>query len=82
MKYTNYILGLCLSALLVLASCETIELDLTDNPNALSPSQADASFFLNSIQVDFAFWVNTMGDRGGELTRVNYMSVRNYNTIC
>ena len=81
MKYTNYILGLCLSALLVLASCETIELDLTDNPNALSPSQADASFFLNSIQVDFAFWVNTMGDRGGELTRVNYMSGRNYNTI-
>ena len=81
MKYTKYILGLCLSAVLVLASCETTDLDLTDNPNALSPSQADASFFLNSIQVDFAFWVNTMGDRGGELTRINYMSGRNYNTI-
>ena len=47
MKYTKYILGLCLSAVLVLASCETTDLDLTDNPNALSPSQADASFFLN-----------------------------------
>lgn len=81
MKYTKYILGLCLSAVLVLASCETTDLDLTDNPNALSPSQADASFFLNSIQVDFAFWVNTMGYRGGELTRINYMSGRNYNTI-
>ena len=81
MKYTKYILGLCLSAVLVLASCETTDLDLTDNPNALSPSQADASFFLNSIQVDFAFWVNTMGDRGGELTRINYMNGRNYNTI-
>jgi hypothetical protein len=81
MKYTKYILGLCLSAVLVLASCETTDLDLTENPNNLSPSQADASFFLNSIQVDFAFFVNTMGDRGGELTRINYMSGRNYNTI-
>jgi len=39
MKYTNYILGLCMSTLLVLVSCETTELDLTDNPNALSPSK-------------------------------------------
>jgi hypothetical protein len=81
MKYTNYILGLCMSTLLVLVSCETTELDLTDNPNALSPSQADPTFFLNSIQIDFAFWVNSMGERGAELTRINYMSGRTYNNI-
>jgi len=81
MKYTNYILGLCMSTLLVLVSCETTELDLTDNPNALSPSQADPTFFLNSIQIDFAFWVNSMGDRGAELTRINYLSGRTYNNI-
>ena len=81
MKYTNYILGLCLSAILLLTSCETTELDLTSNPNALSPNQADPEFFLNSIQVDFAFWVNSMGDRGGELTRINYMNGRTYNNI-
>ena len=81
MKYTKYILGLCLSAMLVLVSCETTELDLTSNPNALSPSQADPTFFLNKIQVDFAFWVNNMGDRGGELTRINYMNGRNYDNI-
>ena len=81
MKYTNYILGLCMSTLLVLVSCETTELDLTDNPNALSPSQGDPTFFLNSIQIDFAFWVNSMGDRGAELTRINYMSGRTYNNI-
>ncbi len=34
-------------------SCETTELDLTENPNALVPSQADVDFFLNSIQEDF-----------------------------
>jgi len=67
--------------MLVLTSCETLELDLTDNPNALSPSQADPSFFLNSIQVDFAFFVNSMGDRGGELTRINYMNGRNYENV-
>ena len=81
MKYTNYILGLCLGVALVLTSCETTELDLTSNPNALSPEQADATFFLNSIQVDFAFWVNNMGDRGGELTRINYMNGRTYNNV-
>jgi hypothetical protein len=81
MNYTNYILGICLSVTLLLGSCETTELDLTSNPNALSPEQADATFFLNSIQVDFAYWVNSMGDRGGELTRINNMNGRTYNNV-
>jgi hypothetical protein len=81
MKFTNYILGICLGAILILGSCETTELDLTSNPNALSPEQADATFFLNSIQVDFAYWVNSMGDRGGELTRINNMNGRTYNNV-
>jgi hypothetical protein len=45
MKFTNYILGICLGVILILGSCETTELDLTSNPNALSPEQADATFF-------------------------------------
>jgi hypothetical protein len=81
MKFTNYILGICLGVILILGSCETTELDLTSNPNALSPEQADATFFLNSIQVDFAYWVNSMGDRGGELTRINNMNGRTYNNV-
>ena len=81
MKYTNYILGLCLGTMLVVTSCETLDIELTDNPNALSPSQADPGFFLNAIQVDFAYWVHSMGDRTGELTRINYMSGRNYDNI-
>jgi hypothetical protein len=81
MKFTNYILGICLGVILTLGSCETTELDLTSNPNALSPEQADATFFLNSIQVDFAYWVNSMGDRGGELTRINNMNGRTYNNV-
>ena len=34
-------------------SCETLELDLTENPNALTPGDADINFYLNSIQEDF-----------------------------
>lgn len=34
-------------------SCETLELDLTEDPNALTPGQADVNFYLNSIQEDF-----------------------------
>jgi len=33
-------------------SCETLELDLTENPNALTPGDADINFYLNSIQED------------------------------
>ena len=49
MKKLNKILSICFCVFLFLGSCETLELDLTDNPNALSPSQADATFFLNAI---------------------------------
>ena len=38
-----------------MVSCDTLELDLTENPNALSPNQADAGFFLNSIQMILLF---------------------------
>lgn len=56
MKMKNIYRILRTSALIVLvifSSCETFDLDLVDNPNALTPSQADVNFFLNSIQEDF-----------------------------
>ena len=34
-------------------SCESTELDLRDDPNALAPEQASADFFISSIQEDF-----------------------------
>ncbi|MBO0321537.1 SusD/RagB family nutrient-binding outer membrane lipoprotein [Muricauda sp. CAU 1633] len=38
----------------LMVSCESTELDLTQDPNFLSPEQASPDFFLNSIQEDFA----------------------------
>ena len=81
MKYTNYLFGIILGAFLVITSCETTDLELTDNPNALSPSQADPTFFLNQIQIEFAGWVHGVGSRGAALTRINYMSGRTYQNV-
>ena len=74
----NKIIAVIMIGLVSFTSCETMELELIDNPNALSPAQADATFFINSVQVDFAFWVNTMGSRSAALTRINQLSGRNY----
>ncbi len=64
---------------LVFQSCETTNLDLTNNPNALSPESADPNFLLNGIQEDFIRNVQTFGSRGGEFVRTNYLFGRIYN---
>ena len=63
---------------IVFYSCETTNLNLTKNPNALTPSQADADFLLNGIQVNFGRLVEDLGERGAQLTRIDYMSGRDY----
>ena len=73
MKTLNKLSILALTSLLVLSSCETTELDLTSNPNALSPEQASADLFINEIQVDFAYFVNGMAGVGSRLTRINQL---------
>lgn len=79
MKKINYLIKLMFfCGALFLSSCETTELDLTVNPNALSPDQANPDFFMNSIQEDFARFVETFGRRGAEVTRIDYMNGRDY----
>ncbi|MEN8116848.1 MAG: SusD/RagB family nutrient-binding outer membrane lipoprotein [Bacteroidota bacterium] len=54
MKNINrYLKTLALTVLVIFSSCDLFELNLTENPNYLTPSQADVDFFLNSIQEDF-----------------------------
>ena len=50
MKTLNKLSILALTSILVLSSCETTELDLTTNPNALNPSQASADLFINGFK--------------------------------
>jgi hypothetical protein len=77
MKIKNILIAVT-AGLFALASCETTDLDLVDNPNALNPSQADATFFLNNVQISFAGWVQGFANRGAALSRINQMSGRNY----
>jgi hypothetical protein len=62
----------------LLQSCETTNLDLTKNPNALSADQGSPDFLLNGIQVQFAYTVEGLGRSGAELTRIDYMFGRSY----
>ena len=63
---------------LSLQSCETTELDLRENPNALSKDQASPDFLMNQIQLSFAGWVESFGNIGAEMARIDYHSGRTY----
>ena len=53
MKLLYKKIGLSLAALslVIFVSCETIELDVVDSPNDLSPAQSSVDFFLNQVQL-------------------------------
>jgi len=77
-KINNLIKMLVLCGGLFFASCETTELDLTQNPNALAPADADPDFYLNSIQLSYAYLIESFGNTAGAVTRIDYMSGRDY----
>nr|WP_293294619.1 SusD/RagB family nutrient-binding outer membrane lipoprotein [Allomuricauda sp.] len=49
MKRYKLLRGIC-AVMILTVSCETTELEILDNPNAVSPDQSSVDFFLNSIQ--------------------------------
>ncbi|MEH6678955.1 MAG: SusD/RagB family nutrient-binding outer membrane lipoprotein [Sediminicola sp.] len=70
----NLVLTLFSAGLII--SCESTELDLTENPNAVSEGTAD--FFLNGVQEEFGRFAETFGTNGAEVTRISYMGTRLY----
>jgi len=73
-------LGL-LSCGLLLGSCANdniLELDMTENPNALSPSQSDPDFLLNAIQVNYGSLMEAFGSFSAEMVRVDQLAGRDY----
>jgi hypothetical protein len=59
-------------------SCETLEMDILEDPNALSLTDTDPDKILNAVQLNFADGVHFLGDAGAEVTRLKYMFGRNY----
>jgi len=69
---------LVMFALIGLISCETTNLDLRTNPNALSADKGNPDFLLSNIQLEFKDVVESFGRTGAELTRIDYMFGRSY----
>ncbi len=80
MKNIKYFIILAVS-LLALHSCETIDLDKRNNPNALNPSQADIDLTLNAIQIRLGTFTEAIGEYGSEFTRLRNMFGNNYANV-
>ena len=71
MNYINRFFQVTLASLIIVISgCETTDLDLTADPNALGPDQASTTLFMNSIQQDFGQWIATVEDEASEASRI------------
>ena len=67
-----------LSVFTLFLSCETVELEKLQDPNALSPDQADPTLLFNSVQLNYKNTVAIFNNLGGQLSRIDYMSGRVY----
>lgn len=72
-KYKIVLVFTAISLLFGVESCETIELEILDSPNALTPEQSSPDFFVNSIQLSLADFFFEMTEPGQELTRIIHM---------
>lgn len=74
MKITNKVYGFfILCFLVVFNSCETTELELLDDPDAVSLEQSSIDFFMNSIQLNTASFFEGVTEEGMETTRILHM---------
>ena len=72
-KYKIVLGFAAISFLFGVESCETIELEILDSPNALTPEQSSPDFYVNSIQLSLADFFVQMTEPGQELTRILHM---------
>ena len=75
MKRTKISMVLAIALLLIsgINSCETGELDLLNDPSNVTPEVADADLLLNSVQINFAKFLEQMNDRSMEFIRMKQL---------
>ncbi|NJL13977.1 MAG: SusD/RagB family nutrient-binding outer membrane lipoprotein [Microscillaceae bacterium] len=54
-------------------SCEVLDTDVQDTPNALRPDQFDVNLLLNNVQLSTVTFFQGMTDEGMEVTRMIHM---------
>lgn len=62
-----------LASILGILSCDTLELDLLDSPNALNNTNASADFYSNAIQLSLKDFFFEVTEPGMEVTRILHM---------
>ncbi|MEP0264475.1 SusD/RagB family nutrient-binding outer membrane lipoprotein [Dokdonia sp.] len=77
-KIVKYIMAIAVASSAMFYSCETIELELVDNPNGLSEDQADPNLLLNSVQLGYLSNMSYFNGRASSLTRLNVFFNRDY----
>ena len=70
MKTKNGFIKLFLfSAILIVSSCETVDLDQTVDPSGVSPELLNTTFAFNNVQLQLADFVNSSNDFTQRVTR-------------
>lgn len=75
-KTFKFIMALVITSSTLFYSCETVELEKLDNPNALTTGDVD--LLLNSIQLAYRDNMATHNNFGSNLTRISYFGGRDY----
>ena len=59
-------------------SCDTLELDLVDDPSSLNPENADLVFLFNQVQLSYNGVFNSLQYSGAQVTRIELMRTSGY----
>lgn len=59
--------------LVFITSCEALDLEVEDSPNALRPDQFDINLLLNNVQLGTVGFFQGLTDEGMEVTRMTHM---------
>lgn len=71
LKLKSFIYSL---AVLFLFSCETLDINPKDSPNALTATSSDPDLLLNAIQIGLKDGFRQLSDEGSQLTRMTAMT--------
>ncbi len=63
-----------LFSFILIISCDSTELNLTEDPNGASPSDANVSLLLNGAMINFKNFNKELTDFGMQVTRMTHMS--------
>lgn len=74
----KFIMAFLIAGSSLFYSCETVELEVIENPNTLNPFQSDPDLLLNSIQLAYLANMSAFNGNASTLTRIEQFFGRDY----